>query len=54
MARPLLFNAQLARRDKSVDLVLARGADIEFADRTKLRPLLLAARINHFCALLRF
>ncbi len=45
--RPPLFNALDTRRQKNVELLLERGADIHFADRSGTQALLHAARINN-------
>lgn len=43
--RTPLFNAMDTRRQENVELLLERGADIHFADRSGTQPLLHAARI---------
>lgn len=53
MGRSPLFIAMQARQNKTMNLLLARGADIEFADNNAVRPLLLAARINHSDAVVK-
>jgi ankyrin repeat protein len=49
-----LFNALDTRRQDNVELLIARGADIEHADLSGTRPLLHAARINSSENVVRF
>ncbi|GAA5232819.1 hypothetical protein FOZ76_01810 [Verticiella sediminum] len=46
MGRTPIFNAMDSRRPENRDLLIARGADIEYADTSGIRPLRHAANIN--------
>ena len=54
MKRTPIFNALDSRRPKNRDLLIARGADIEHADTSGIRPLKHAANINDFDSVWHF
>jgi len=54
MKRTPIFNAMDSRLPKNRDLLIARGADIEYADTSGIRPLRHAANINDFDGVWRF
>ncbi|MET0169464.1 MAG: ankyrin repeat domain-containing protein [Aliihoeflea sp.] len=52
--RTPIFVALDSRNDRHVELLIAHGADIDFADRTGSRPLAHAAKINYARYVRRF